>query len=65
MCNAGLVHLVVGQEVVSGVPETFCKWTACGKLDVPVERSPIAPFPAATVTCEGCRASDEFRAFTV
>ena len=62
MCNEGLKHLVVGQEVVDGVPGTFCKWTACGKHDVPSDPSPWAGFPPAWVTCPDCRKSAEFKA---
>ena len=60
VCRAGLAHLVVGQEIVPGDANTFCKWTACGKFDVPVEMLPVMVFPQVEVTCLECRLSKEF-----
>ena len=64
MCNDGLKHLVVGQELHEGHPETFCKWTACGKYDVPADQSPLeGKFLPAWVTCEECKSSLEYAEF--
>ena len=61
-CRQGLHHLVVGKELHEGEPATFCKWTACGQHDVPVDPMPVYVYAPFEVTCAGCLASVELRA---